>query len=87
LFLLYQKPRETDPVLKIYQRFLKKLAKKGIVKRPSEGPRDFAERVKPLIPQQAGEIEEITAVFIGLRYGNWVGQEKVQQLRTSVNMF
>ena len=87
LFLLYQKPRQTDPVLKIYQRFLKKLAKKGIVKRPSEGPRDFAERVKPLIPQQAGEIEEITAVFIGLRYGNWVGQEKVQQLRTSVNMF
>lgn len=87
LFLLYQKPKHTDPVLKTYNRFLKKLGKKGIVKQTGEGPRDFADRIKPLLPERATQIDEITMAFIGLRYGKWVGEEKVRQLRNFVNIF
>jgi len=50
LFLLRQKPKQTDPALIAYNRFLKKLAKQGMNKNPGEGARTFAERVKPLLP-------------------------------------
>jgi protein-glutamine gamma-glutamyltransferase len=70
LFLLYQKPKPIERTLIVYNRFLKKIAKAGLTKNTGEGARDFAERIKPKLPGQAGNIEEITAAFIDQRYGN-----------------
>ncbi len=87
LFLLRQKSQATDPVLIAYNRFLKKLAKKGFSKNPGEGARDFAERIKPQLPGQAASIEQITAAFISQRYGSKASDEGLRLLVDLVTMF
>lgn len=87
VILLYRKPKQTDPVLKIYRLFLTKLVKNGIVKQPGEGPRDFAERIKPLLPERATQIDRITETYIDLRYGKRFEEGKVIQLRNAVKVF
>lgn len=67
--ILHQKSRKIDPAMQVYARFCNKLAKKGLVKGISEGPRDFAERVKVRLPQHIADIERITDLFVELRYG------------------
>jgi hypothetical protein len=86
-FLLYQKPKTADKVLLIYNRFCKKLAKHGLVKSAGEGAKDFAERVKIKLPEQAADIDRITAAFIKLRYGRAATSEDLQQLKTLVGLF
>ena len=87
LFLLYQKPKVTDPVLLAYNRFLKKLAKKGFTKNPGEGARDFAERIKPNLPEISTTIEQITTVFINQRYGSKPTEDGVLALAKLVKIF
>ncbi len=86
-FLLYQKPKSADKVLLIYNRFCKKLAKHGLNRGTGEGVKDFAERVKAKLPEQAMEIDQITTVFIRLRYGRAATGEDFQQLKTLVGLF
>jgi hypothetical protein len=68
-FLLHQKQQAIDPVLRIYNRFCQKIIKLGLLRGKCEGAKDFAERVKIKLPEQARYIDQITAVFIKLRYG------------------
>lgn len=86
-FLLYQKPKAADKVLLIYNRFCKKLAKQGLIRGMGEGARDFAERVKIKLPEQAADIDQITEVFIKLRYGRIATDEDLRQLKTLVGLF
>lgn len=86
-FLLYQKPKSADKVLLLYNRFCKKLAKHGLNRSTGEGVKDFAERVKAKLPEQAVEIDQITTVFIRLRYGRAATGEDFQQLKTLVGLF
>jgi transglutaminase-like putative cysteine protease len=67
--LLHQKQKTTDRVLRIYNRFCKKLVKRRLLRDRSEGAKDFAERVKIKLPEQAINIDQITDLFIKLRYG------------------
>jgi protein-glutamine gamma-glutamyltransferase len=87
LFLLYRRPKPTDPVLIVYNRFLKKIAKVGFTKNTGEGARDFAERIKLYLPEQVDSIEEITKVFIGLRYGSKPTRDSFKRLVSLVNTF
>ncbi len=84
---LYQKPKNTDYVLLSYNRFCKKLSKHGLFRAAGEGVKDFAERVKIKLPEQAESIDRITAVFIKLRYGQAATVEDLQQLKTLVALF
>jgi protein-glutamine gamma-glutamyltransferase len=86
-FLLYRRPNSTDPVLIVYNRFLKKIAKTGFTKNTGEGARDFAERIKPHLPKQVGSIEEITKAFIRLRYGSKPTEDGFKQLDRLVGLF
>lgn len=86
-FLLYQKPKTFDKALLSYNRFCKKLVKHGLVRNSGEGVKDFAERVKIKLPEQATDIDQITAVFIKLRYGRATTGEDLQQLKTLVGLF
>lgn len=86
-FLLYQKQKVTDQVLLSYNRFCRKLAKHGLFRGRGEGAKDFAERVKLKLPEQAESIDKITEVFIKLRYGRAATGEDLQQLKVLVNLF
>lgn len=86
-FLLYQKPKTADRVLLAYNRFCKKLAKHGLLRATGEGVKDFAERVKIKLPEQAEDIDQITTVFIKLRYGREATAEDLLQLKRLVDLF
>jgi protein-glutamine gamma-glutamyltransferase len=87
LFLLYQRPKPKDRTLIVYNRFLRKIAKAGLSKNPGEGARDFAERIKPKLPERATNIEEITAAFIDQRYGSKPSEAVFKQLARLVSLF
>jgi len=86
-FLLYQKQNAADKVLLIYNRFCKKLAKHGLNRSTGEGVKDFAERVKTKLPEQAADIDKITSVFIKLRYGRAATGDDLQRLKMLVGLF
>lgn len=62
--------RARDPVLTIYGRFCRKLARHGTGRLPHEGPRDYAERAARALPDRAHRIQAITDLYVKLRYGN-----------------
>jgi len=86
-FLLYQKPKTNDKALLIYKRFCNKLARHALFRCSGEGVKDFAERAKLKLPEQAADIDRITAVFIKLRYERIASGEDLQQLKTLVGLF
>ncbi len=85
--LLYQKQPAIDPVLRIYNRFCKKLAKYGLSKGQGEGAKDFAERIKIILPEQSSSIDQITHLFIKLRYGKNAGFDDFKRFKQSVEKF
>ena len=85
--LLYQKQQTIDPVLRIYNRFCKKLAKRGLPKGQCEGAKDFAERIKITLPEQAASIDQITHLFIKLHYGKNAGLDDFKRFKQSVEKF
>jgi transglutaminase-like putative cysteine protease len=86
-FLLYQKPKTTDQVLLAYKRFCKKLTKHGLLRAAGEGAKDFAERLKIKFPEQAADIDQITGLFIKLRYERSATPQDLQQLKILVRLF
>jgi transglutaminase-like putative cysteine protease len=85
--LLHQKQKTTDKVLRIYNRFCKKLAKRGLSRGAGEGAKDFAERVKRKLPEQTTDIDQITDLFVKLRYGRVSSQEDLKQFDKRVAVF
>jgi transglutaminase-like putative cysteine protease len=57
-----------DPALAAWRRFTARLAKRGIVWRPWEGPLAFAERAAQQAPNHATSIKAIAALYARLRY-------------------
>ncbi len=87
VFLFYQRPREKNRTLMVYNKFLKKLAKVGLIKGIGEGARDFADRIKPELPEQADIIEQVTVAFIKQYYGGKPSEENFMVLERSVKLF
>ncbi|MFA4969338.1 MAG: DUF3488 and DUF4129 domain-containing transglutaminase family protein [Sulfuritalea sp.] len=58
-----------DPALTAWRRFTARLARRGIVWQPWEGPLAFAERAASQAPHHAQSIGEIAALYARLRYG------------------
>jgi transglutaminase-like putative cysteine protease len=87
--LLFWPRRKTppDPAVMVYNRFLKKLARRGVVKKIGEGPLDFAKRAAAEQPEVGEAIGRITAVFLGIRYGKRAETADVKQLRRLVRAF
>jgi transglutaminase-like putative cysteine protease len=59
---------KSDRVGRCYELFLRKLRKQGLSRGPGQGPVDFAEEVARLRPDLAAAAEEITALYIRLRF-------------------
>jgi len=71
-YLLITWPRRPrpDPVQRTYLRFCRKLARAGLTRAVHEGPNDFAARCGRQRPDLSGEVQDITALYVQLRYGN-----------------
>ncbi len=58
-----------DAALRLYTRFLNKMARLGLPKMPYQGPLDYADTVMTEYPALKDEVTEITSAYIDLRYG------------------
>ncbi len=87
LFLWHNSSKITDAVYADYLIFCKKLAKKGLERRPAEGPLDFLKRVCLLRPDIAPAATQITMLYVGLRYGQCREIERRKSLHRMINDF
>ncbi len=80
-----------DAVKKIYGRFCRKLERRGLLRDPAEGPRVFAQRAAQQRPELATAVDEITSLYIALRYGGESGTERgterMQAFKSRVRAF
>ena len=90
LSLLIMKPwrrEKIDPVMKVYNDYCHKLASRGIVREPYEGPFDFATRASTTLPKNKNSIELITRLYTKLRYEEFHNERQFQQLKNLVRKF
>jgi transglutaminase-like putative cysteine protease len=87
--LIKGKPKKTadDQALKIYTRFLKKMARAGLPKAPHQGPWDYARSVALQVPQIGTEVNAIAGSYIDLRYGRESGDRALKAFRQRVRRF
>jgi transglutaminase-like putative cysteine protease len=78
------RPPEPDQTQQLYLRFLRRLARAGLQRRPWEGPVDFAERASLNRPEDAAAIGSITRSYVRLRYGEVGGQPEQARLKRMI---
>ncbi len=76
-----------DPVLRSYRRYCAKLARVGLARRPSEGPLDYAARVRRARPDLGSRSDLITRLYIVLHYGSGGPPRAEERLRRLVRHF
>ncbi len=64
MYLFRYRHQPEDPAVLLYRQFCKKMAKAGVAIRLGEGANDFAVRAKTQKPEIAGDIDEITRIFV-----------------------
>jgi hypothetical protein len=82
--LLRIESQRPDPVQRLYLAYCDALAKRGAARHPSEGPRDFAARVSMQIPEIKASAQNITALYVALRYGTGEHSGKLEEMREAV---
>lgn len=60
--------RQSDPVLALWLKAQRRLARAGLPQKPGEGPQDFARRVAGARPELAGAMQRVCALYLRLRY-------------------
>ena len=73
-----------DSVQRAYLTFCNAMARRGATRKSSEGPRDFAARVSMQFPEIRETAQEISALYVSLRYGEGDNRGKLQALREAV---
>jgi protein-glutamine gamma-glutamyltransferase len=73
-----------DPVIRSWRRFCRKLARRGTLRRPAEGPRAFAARAANEQPALATQIGAIAELYVELRYGESRAASQARRLRELV---
>jgi transglutaminase-like putative cysteine protease len=84
LLILPKRRRKTDRALAIYTSFLRKMARQGWSKEPSEGALAFARRIGPQVPEAEKGIHRITTLFLKIRYGRASTSEDIKTLERLV---
>ncbi|MCW8936240.1 MAG: DUF3488 and transglutaminase-like domain-containing protein [Gammaproteobacteria bacterium] len=79
--------QKLEPEVKIYNDFCNKLASRGLIRAPHEGPLDFANRAKMALPEKAQTIEQITRLFTALRFEKSHHKQQYNELRDQVRRF
>ncbi|MBT8132304.1 MAG: DUF3488 and transglutaminase-like domain-containing protein, partial [Gammaproteobacteria bacterium] len=81
------RPQRPDPVVRIYQRFCRKLAGVASPRGPDEGPLDYAQRIATEHPSLAGVVTEITRRYLALRYFPAATSDSAAAFRRAVRQF
>jgi len=76
-----------DPAQVAYERFCQRLSRRGIQRQSAEGPLDFALRAGRQYPQQARDINHITALYERQRYAAYPTQGNLHRLQRAVRDF
>lgn len=80
VFLLGRLERR-DPLRRVYERFVKRLARLGIERRASEGPVALTERATTERPDLAEGVRAFARLYVPLRYGpNRVNKKRLVEL-------
>ncbi len=85
MWMLLQRRQQQDPARRLYDRFCRKLARRGVMRRPSEGPLDFARRAGLKQHRKAAAIRRITELYIACRYAG--NRAKLERLARAVRTF
>ncbi|MBI4006365.1 MAG: DUF3488 domain-containing transglutaminase family protein [Gammaproteobacteria bacterium] len=85
VWLLRQNLSHRDPARMLYDEFCHKLARCGIRHSQSEGPLDFARRIINKHRELSVPVNEITTLYISVRYG--IQQDNLGQLRSRIRAF
>ncbi len=76
-----------DEIRAAYDRFCRKLARRGLRRGEAEGPRRFAERACRMRPELAPHVRDITDLYIGLRYGRMATADGLHELKQRIRRF
>ncbi|MBF0275729.1 MAG: DUF3488 domain-containing protein [Nitrospinae bacterium] len=68
LLLRKESKAKKDPATKLYLNLCQKLSKHGVQRNIGEAPFDFAKRVSREIPELSNTMQEITQLFVQLKY-------------------
>jgi len=77
--------QRTDAVSRLYARFARRLAKRGIRREEQEGPLAYARRAAQARPDCAGDIMHITALYLDVRYAG--RNARLRELQDAVRRF
>ncbi|MBI5784113.1 MAG: DUF3488 domain-containing transglutaminase family protein [Rhodocyclales bacterium] len=78
--------RRRDPALALWDKLSKRLGRRGLARRPAEGPLDYAQRVSTALPQLADDMQAIARLYARLRYGPGT-PTRLDELRRHVASF
>ena len=87
IFMLKRERQAEDAIVRTYQAFCRKLARRGLSRRSYEGPVDFARRVAAQRPDLAGQVHGIIKLYTALRYGAYQTPAALDMLRRAVRHF
>lgn len=76
-----------DPARAAYEEFCRKLGRRGLPRRPVEGPVDFGRRACAARPAQAGAIADITQRYVSLRYAGGGDPGALRELKRRIRRF
>ena len=76
-----------EPVQHAYAQFCQKLARAGLPRRPEQGPLDYARQVGVGRKDLAERVDEISRIYIRLRYGRGANDGSVKKLISLVKKF
>jgi hypothetical protein len=84
-FILKRKSLSSDPLVRLYLRFCSKLERLGLQRLRWEGPVHFELRAVEKFPKKAAVIQQVTDLFVHLRYGRLaVTKERLKQLKRHI---
>lgn len=86
-FAMLRRGPASDPAQAEWLRFCRKLARRGVARRPAEGPLEFARRASAALPAHAGEVAAISGLYLDARYGPAPGPGVLDGLRRRVRDF
>jgi transglutaminase-like putative cysteine protease len=87
VWMLKRRRASDDPVLRAWHMLGRRLARAGIERRPSEGPRDYARRVASERPEYAAAVRALSERFVGLRYARPGSVDEARAFSRAVNAF
>lgn len=83
-YLLKRRREPESEAVSLYRWFCRKMAAAGVEIHPGEGPVDFAGRARAMRPEIGAEIDEITGLFVRLRYLRRSSRRDLASLRRKV---